>query len=276
MLTFDPFVIPLSIAASNDSLAVALVDGTIQIHNLETKQHHTLNHHKEAVRCVEFLDDLLFSGSSDQTIQLYQEGNIALVKQLDAPINAMAVKPNLVACGDDDGQITVFDLRSDKQTIFNAHADTITDMLFINFHLACCSGDGSLTVHDVRKSNKPLLFQIAESFDYELLSLTSLATTLYSGTSLGKVNYWDYKKSEECNCFSLGSTVDSLCTWNNSLVAGLSNGSVCLVDLKTKKKRIIGTHEPKMSIDEVLVFKNEVISCSHDGTVRFHSINKGA
>jgi len=81
---------------------------------------------------------------------------------------------DVLATGDDDGQIKIWDLRS-KSCVYDVHEQkegTVTDMTFNNEKtmLFSSSNNGTLAVYDLRKQNhaKEKLFAMSDEMEEEL------------------------------------------------------------------------------------------------------------
>ena len=82
----------------------------------------------------------------------------------------LVVNENIVASGDDDGELKVWDLRQNK-TVMQLHEceEFISDMCIDNRGrvLLATSGDGSLSAYDIRHHKLKVK---SETFDSEFLS----------------------------------------------------------------------------------------------------------
>lgn len=188
-------------------IALSQVTGEVRLfsYNEQTnEQVLSFNHHRSSCRVVEFSDDgnFLFTGSSDNSLGIITNGELLFqVKNAHkAPINQIKYIENnaVVASGDDDGLIKIWDFRiSSTKTnnlcvaTFTENTDTITDLVLnkeTNLLLST-SNDGYFGVFDIRRSSlnpdslftgnlsepgakfKPSLYALSDNMEEELTSL---------------------------------------------------------------------------------------------------------
>lgn len=87
---------------------------------------------------------------------------------------------NLIATGDDNGQVKVWDIRTRKVARkWTEHVDFISDIVYVaeKDTLVVTSGDGCLSVYDTRK-NKPIA--VSENQDDELLSIQIVRVSVFN------------------------------------------------------------------------------------------------
>jgi len=143
--------------------------------------------HKDSCRTARFMPfgkgkksraTRLVTASADSTAAVW---DIVTQKKLTThPLGAggncvLPIDAYLFAVGDDEGGISIFDLRqgSDKPTRkYEENEDFITDMIMGKDDNSLCatSGDGTLAVYDVRR--KPKLIAMSDFQEDEFLSLT--------------------------------------------------------------------------------------------------------
>ncbi|KAI0733278.1 WD40 repeat-like protein [Fomitopsis betulina] len=121
--------------------------------------------------------------STGQTVDTWSNAH-------DTAINRLrSLTPNLLASGDDDGVIKLWDPRKEGAIrTYNHHFDFISDLLWLeeNKQLVATSGDGTLSVMDVR-SKKPEPIAQSEDQEDELLSIVPIkgGQKFAVGTQLG-------------------------------------------------------------------------------------------
>ena len=77
----------------------------------------TFNHHTESCRAVEFSPDgnMIYTGSKDKSISVITKGQLALHTKDASPEAIYSIlhmqDGNIIASGDDDGMIRIWDLR---------------------------------------------------------------------------------------------------------------------------------------------------------------------
>ncbi|KAH9988087.1 WD40-repeat-containing domain protein [Russula compacta] len=137
----------------------------------------------------------LYAVGKNRTIHLLTSINIRVY----APINRVVhPTPHLLATGDDDGTIKLWDQRKqDAIRTYTQHFDFISDFMWLQDkkQLVATSGDGSLSVMDVR-SNKPEPFAHSEDQEDELLSIVPFkgGTKVAVGTQLGIISIFNRNK----------------------------------------------------------------------------------
>ncbi|KAF5373801.1 hypothetical protein D9758_000832 [Tetrapyrgos nigripes] len=181
-------------------------------------------------------------------------------KAHETPINRVKhVAPWLLATGDDDGVIKLWDPRKNQPIrTYTQHFDYITDFLWLEDkkHLVSTSGDGTLSVIDVR-STKSEPFAHSEDQEDELLSIVPIkgATKVLVGTQLGIISVFN-RSSGWGDCVDRipghPSSVDALCTLPQSLpdvdtstvvLTGSSDGFMRAVEVfPTKLHGVVADH----------------------------------
>ncbi|KAA1472358.1 WD40 repeat-like protein [Dentipellis sp. KUC8613] len=179
-------------------------------------------------------------------------------RSADTAINRVKrIMPNLIASGDDDGIIKLWDPRKkDCIRTYTQHYDFISDFLWLDDkkQLVATSGDGTLSVMDVRaKKMEP--FAHSENQEDELLSIVTIkgGTKAVVGTQLGVLSIFNRVKGwGDCVDRVLGHphSVDALCALpsyypssNNTILTGSSDGLLRAVQvLPTKMVGIVADH----------------------------------
>ncbi|KAI0299432.1 WD40 repeat-like protein [Multifurca ochricompacta] len=165
----------------------------------------------------------------------------------DAPINRVAhPTPRLLATGDDDGMIKLWDPRKqDAIRRYTQHFDFISDFM---------CGDGTLSVMDVR-STKSEPFAHSENQEDELLSIVPFkgGTKIAVGTQLGMISIFNRNKGwGDCVDRVPGHphSIDALCTLpsaypssHNTILTGSSDGLLRVIELlPTRLVGVIADH----------------------------------
>ncbi|KAG9102703.1 WD repeat-containing protein jip5, partial [Ceratobasidium sp. 392] len=122
----------------------------------------------------------LYSVSKDKSINTIDVGTGKVSNERlqahDSSINRVTHFMSMLATGDDDGIIKLWDPRQQTSVrSYTHHQDFISDFLWLEDkkHLVATSGDGTLSVLDVR-SNKTTPFAQSEDQEDELLSAVSI------------------------------------------------------------------------------------------------------
>lgn len=160
----EDFITDISFHPKNDILGVASIVGDVTLYKYTNEANEVLNTlelHTKACRDIEFSEDgkLLFSVAKDKSIMISDVETGKLVSFFDdahpAPLyRVYVINENLIATGDDDGTVKLWDLRRKQNAcIFSLkkNEDYISDIITNEQqrHLVCSSGDGSLTTIDL-------------------------------------------------------------------------------------------------------------------------------
>ncbi|OMJ09376.1 WD repeat-containing protein JIP5 [Smittium culicis] len=197
-----------------------------------------------------------------------------------APINRLlTVNEQMIATGDDDGCVKLWDIRQKKLAFtYEEHVDYISSMNFNQKkrHLLVTSGDGCLSVYDVRKS-KPIA--ISDNQDDELLSSSVIrnGTKLAVGLQSGCLGIFSYGQFGDVTDRVLGnpSSIEHLCKINeDTLVTAGGDGYLRVLQLFPHKyTRVLGRHgslpveKAELSHDRDLL-----VSYSQDSRIRFWDV----
>ncbi|EGO01109.1 hypothetical protein SERLA73DRAFT_179167 [Serpula lacrymans var. lacrymans S7.3] len=176
----------------------------------------------------------------------------------EAPINRMKhLMPHLLASGDDDGVVKLWDPRKpDALRAYNHHFDFISDFLWLGDkkHLVVTSGDGTLSVIDIRgKKIEP--FAQSEDQEDELLSIVAIkgGSKIVVGTQLGILSVFNRSHGwADCVDRVPGhpQSIDALCSLPSSypsshstILTGSSDGLLRAVQLfPTKLLGVVADH----------------------------------
>lgn len=163
-INIDDFVVDLSFHPEEDILAAATMSGDALIYKYSVDENvlvNTLELHVKAIRDIEFSDDgkIIYSASKDRSLLLTDLQTGKFIRNYDKaheqPICKMHVlDENLLATGDDDGTIKLWDTRDkSSQPIFSLKEvdDYITALITNDAKkvLVATSGDGYLTAINI-------------------------------------------------------------------------------------------------------------------------------
>lgn len=163
-ITTEDFPTDLSFHPERDILAVGTVTGDVLIYKYTNEENtllYTHEVHTKAIRDIEFSIDGrdLFSGSRDKSIMVtdFETGKLKRFwdKAHDEPIYTITVvDENLVASGDDDGTVRLWDARvKGNEPIFSLKEveDFISSIITNHAKklLVCTSGDGFITTLNI-------------------------------------------------------------------------------------------------------------------------------
>ena len=136
----------LKFSPTSSVLALGQVTGAVRVYSYneqETKEMMTFDYHTDSVRAVEYSPDgnMIYTGSKDMSLAVITNGTMAgrILEAHPAPIYSVLhmENGNVLATGDDDGMIRIWDLRQaskgKKHVIvmeFAEHEGTVTSMVY--------------------------------------------------------------------------------------------------------------------------------------------------
>jgi WD40 repeat protein len=159
----------------NGWLASGSADCTIRFFNSDTgmceagwSAHHTsvisLAVVVKAHRRPRTRDWQLASGSAGGNLKIWDfddRGNSDCVRSIDSTSSISCLteyKPGFLACGADDGEVSVWDLENDEHKVLGKHASKVNDLRPIHDGLlVSCSKDGSVVVWDPAAFFQPVV-----------------------------------------------------------------------------------------------------------------------
>lgn len=286
-IKFDAVVEDICFHPRKDVIAAASINGPVYIYSYSTKEKNhqllTFNHHKKACRAIKFSDDgtLLYSVSKDKSLQCVdlEQGSLknTIPKAHSSPIySLLCVDANIVATGDEDGCLKVWDVRLQKSVMeIKQSEEFISDMKVENAKriLLATSGEGTLTAFDIRKHK--LILQ-SELFDAELLSLAIVKneSKVVVGDGDGNLYLFNWKQWGNISDRFPGhpESIDCIVPINeNTIITGSMDGCVRAVSiLPNAFLGVLGEHDgfpiENLSLSRC---KKYVSSCSHDQCVKF-------
>ncbi|KAK8844682.1 hypothetical protein IAR55_006531 [Kwoniella newhampshirensis] len=201
----------------------------------------------------------------------------------DVPINRVfCVNANLVATGDDDGVIKLWDPRQPAALrSYNQHFDYISDFVYFDDkrQLVTTSGDGHLSVIDIR-SNKPTPLSVSDDQEDELLSIVPIkgGSKAVVGSGLGILSIWNRKQGwGDCVDRIPGhpASIDAIAPLTDDIIAtGSEDGMIRVMQvLPHKFLGVIATHE-EYPIERIKLDRNGkwLGSVSHDECLKLTDV----
>jgi WD repeat-containing protein 55 len=206
------------------------------------------NHHTDSVRAVDFSDDgnYIYTASKDQSFAVITNGVVAgqVHEAHDAPIHALMhiENSNIIATGDDDGIIKIWDLREANKGKKHAivmelaeHEGTISQMTYNHEcqQLLAASCDGMLGVFDLRTKK---LYAMSDNFEEDLTSVCLLKNDkkVITSTSEGILNLFTYDFFGDCNDRITGhpGAIDTMIKYDEDIViTGCEDGQIRAVSV---------------------------------------------
>lgn len=228
---------------------------------------------------MEFSPDgkILYTGSSDGSIGVVSNGLLEgqLLNAHPAPINSLKHIENgvIIATGDDDGLLKIWDLRIAGQNgvnkacvmKFQEHEGTISDMKFVPAHnmIVTSSNDGYLGVFDLKKGE---LYAMSDNFEEDLTALVvcKYGKKVLASTSEGVINVFSWDWFGDCNDRIIGhpNSIDCMIQFDeDTIITGSEDGLIRAVSvLPNKIVAVLG--DPVDQGEEV--FHIQRVALSHD------------
>ncbi|XP_033741992.1 WD repeat-containing protein 55-like [Pecten maximus] len=286
-IKFDGVVVDICFHPIKDVIAAGDIDGEVSLHSYSsTGKNNTLmtfKNHKKSCRALRFSanGEELYTASKDKSIHIVDMNNGALKRKIkkahESPIYSMLVTgENFLATGDDDGNLKVWDLRTNSAEMEVKHNEEfISDMVIDDQHkvLIATSGDGTLTAFNIRRKRMDIQ---SELFDSELLSLTRLKEKgkVVCGTGEGVLNIFNWGEWGNISDRFPGHPLSVDCmvaVTDNIICTGSSDGIVRAVNiLPNRLLGVVGDHDD-FPVENLSLSRdgNLLASCSHDQTIKF-------
>jgi len=197
--------------------------------------------------------NVVYTSSSDGSIGVISNGKLEgkLSGAHPAPINSlMHIQDNcIVASGDDDGLIKIWDLRVAAASTghkldgcvmqFNEHEGTIMDMkLNDDANMLLSAGnDGHLGVFDLRKGS---LYAMSDNFEEDLTALVicKYQKKVLVSTSEGTINIFSWDWFGDCNDRIVGhpNSIDTMIKYDeDTIITGSEDGLIRAVSVLPNK-----------------------------------------
>ncbi|TTU76951.1 WD repeat-containing protein 55 [Bagarius yarrelli] len=229
----------------------------------------------------------LFSVSKDKAVHIMDVVAGKLIKRIPKahsdPINALLlVDENVVATGDDEGTLKVWDMR--KSTAFMSlkhHEDYISDITADSAKrtLLTSSGDGTLGVFNLKRRRFELLSEMQDG-DLTSVSIMKRGQKVVCGSSEGMLylfNWNGFGATSDRFALQQAQSVDCIVPVTDSILCTASlDGVIRAVNiLPNRVVGSVGQHagEP---IEEIACSwdKRFIASCAHDQLIKFWDISE--
>ena len=156
----------------------------------------TINAHRRRVNCLEFVKDgYLATGSSDQTIKIWNTGEvrtIAVLKGSKQPVNSLLCLSPLTMISGSDG-VYAWDIETQKPIfVYEEHTAAINSLCMYEFStFISASSDTSMKIWDLRTKRST---QTLQSHKLPINSVTQAnENSILSGGDDGLVKRWDIR-----------------------------------------------------------------------------------
>jgi len=285
-IQFDSHCMDIAMHCSQSAIATAQITGVVSVFEYGQSGNNKLMefvHHTDSCRAVSFAEDghTLFTGSLDMSMSMIdmatQKVGLHVTSAHSAPINSILnFDTNLMASGDDDGCVKVWDLRTKKVIHeFQESEEFISDMAYHDrIHmLLATSGDGTLGVFDIRAGK---MNSVSDYMTEELLSVVILknGSKVVCGSQDGVLCVFSTGQWADLSDRVPGhpNSVDTMIKLDeDTLVSGSSDGLIRIMQIQPNKPLgVIGDHED-FPVEKIAISYDRklIASCSHDNTVKF-------
>eukprot|EP01097_Dermamoeba_algensis_P003699 TRINITY_DN2533_c1_g1_i1.p1 TRINITY_DN2533_c1_g1~~TRINITY_DN2533_c1_g1_i1.p1 ORF type:complete len:280 (-),score=75.70 TRINITY_DN2533_c1_g1_i1:173-1012(-) len=197
----------------------------------------------------------------------------------DAPVNRLFCWENVLASGDDEGCVKIWDLKQKACVYeFNENEDFISGFALRpqKNALLATSGDGRLSVINLRKGEMQAK---SEEHEDEFLSVLVMkhGRKVVCGGQSGSVHFFSWGQFEKHNDVLSGhpQSIDTMIKVDEeTIITGSSDGLIRIVSLFPKKLiGVVGEHED-FPIEKLALSYDQTIlgSCSHDHHIKFWDV----
>ncbi|XP_028998813.2 WD repeat-containing protein 55 [Betta splendens] len=277
---------------SRDILVCGDVDGDVYAFSYsctegQNRELWSSGHHMKSCRQVRFSADgsKVFSVSRDKSVHLLDVERGQLLTRIrkahESPINSLlVVDENVLATGDDEGTLKVWDLRKGTAVMdLKHHEDYISDITVDEARriLLTSSGDGTMGVFNIKRRRFDLVSEY-QSGDLTSVALMKRGKKVVCGSSEGTVYIFNWNGfGATSDRFALkAESVDSIIPVTDSIMCTAStDGYIRAVNLLPNRVvGCIGQH-PGEPIEELAKSWDSrfLISCAHDQLIKFWDIS---
>uniref|UniRef100_A0A8C1VPC2 WD repeat-containing protein 55 n=1 Tax=Cyprinus carpio TaxID=7962 RepID=A0A8C1VPC2_CYPCA len=277
---------------SRDILAAGDIDGDLYLFSYsctegENRELWSSGHHLKSCRKVLFSADgqKLFSVSKDKAVHILdaEAGKLLtrIPKAHNAPINALLlVDENIVATGDDEGTLKVWDMRRGTSFMdLKQHEDYISDITIDQNKrtLLTASGDGTLGVFNIRRRRFELLSEF-QNGDLNSVCIMKRGRKVVCGSGEGKIYIFNWNGfGATSDRFAVqAESVDCIVPITDSILCAASIDGVIRA-VSVLPNRVLGSVGQHLgeSIEEIARSRDTrfLASCAHDQLIKFWDIS---
>ena len=245
--------------------------------------------HSDSCRCVTYIPtkDAVFSGSKDGSLVVSDvKTGEEVFRQSDAHEGAeissiTCTNENLVASGDEEGSVTMWDLRQDKSVAtFHEHDDFISDFAFHGRDncLVSTSGDGTMAIYDLKKSKRRARSESDADDEYLSCQLMKNGKKVVVGTQMGVLSLFSWGYFNDCSDRFPGhpQSIDAIVKFDeDTVLTGAGDGAIRILSiLPNKLVGVLGVHEEDAPVERVSLSHDKLLlaSVSHDSIVKLWSL----
>jgi WD40 repeat protein len=293
----EEHIFDISFHPTADFIAYCDINGDVKIlayNNEEVAEAASLSYHKGSCRTVLYSPDgrYLFSGSKDKSIGIVDANGKLLQRMKRAhefPVYTLySINNDLLASGDDEGVIKIWDLRT-CQEVYEVHEQdgSITGMTAnAEMNLLCAtSTDGNLGVYDLRKPNgsKEKLYALSDSTDEDFYSIAIVKdgkkVLCTSQEGVIYIYKWDWFGESADRIVGHPNAIDAMVKIDeNTVITGSEDGYLRGVSIGPNKiLSLLTPHSEGEEIEPITRISksrdsNIIATISHDCAIKFHNI----
>ena len=237
--------------------------------------------HEEAVQCLKYFgNNILVSGSSDQTIKIWDISFPHLIQTLTGHINDVKclekIGDNLLASGSLDFKIKLWNMSTGENYLtLTGHQHYVEALKYLdNDLLASNSLDVTVKIWNTKTGSLIKSLNGITTYPYSLEKING--SLLLSGTF--PIYVYDYKKLVQTTCTLSGHgnfvyTIKLIDEINNIIVSGSADQSLRFWDVDSCKlnKTILAAHSSYISSIE-LIDNNTFASVGYDKAIKLWNL----
>ncbi|KAG1459819.1 hypothetical protein G6F46_006077 [Rhizopus delemar] len=230
---------------------------------------HYLLGHLDSVYCLQFDKRLLFTGSRDRTVKIWDLCTYQCIHTLyghDASVLCLRYDDELLVTGSSDTTLIVWSMRT-RQPIsrLTGHMSSVLDICLDSNYIISCSKDSTIRVWD-RHTFELIRTIVAHRGPVNAIEL--VGRKLVSASGVGLIKMWDIATGE-CLRKYVGHTRGLACVKYDGkrIVSGSNDRTIKVWDAESGKCLL--TLEGHTGLVRALCFNEErIISASYDQNIR--------
>ncbi len=234
---------------------------------------HTLPGHRGSVFSLAISGDELISGSSDNTIKIWDLNTntcVATFPGHTAWVRSLTVSGDKLFSGSSDCTIRIWDVSTNTVATLQGHTNSVSSLAIFRDKLLSSSHDNTIKIWDL--STNTCLATLQEHTDW-VTTLAISGDKLISGSSDRTIKIWDLSTN---TCLAtLQEHTDSVTTLvisGDKLISGSSDNTIKIWDLSTNTC-LATLQEHTNSVDSLAIFRDKLISGSCDDTIKIWDLS---
>ncbi|KIC74085.1 F-box/WD repeat-containing protein 7 [Neochlamydia sp. EPS4] len=235
----------------------------------------TLQSQGSCIRCLKIVNGLLYSGSIDSTITIWNIRNQeqqTILKGHQSSVNCLKVEYGRIFSGSSDKTIRLWNIQTKKsQGTFHGHESFIGCLKVNQGTLYSGSSDDTIRLWDI-ETQQQLSVLKGHTGSVECLKLIN--GLLFSGSEDKTIRCWDIKREKEICCLQHDNWVTSMKVMHGKLFcgSGCEDTRVKVWDIKKGLVTYLPT-ENDWGITDVKKLGNNIITSSRRGPIKIWDAN---